>query len=151
MNIEKRSIAKCVVFTFLTFGIYQIYWIIKLMKQAVQLKDVNDDGLIETVLGIFISPVGFFLAERKFTEGCQNRGLQHSDNSILYLIVGFVGLGIVNCVLMQSDLNKLADLTEPNNFNYNYQYNPNGNFNPNGNYYQDNNFDPNNNPGGFNN
>ncbi|MCQ2462872.1 MAG: DUF4234 domain-containing protein [Clostridia bacterium] len=127
MNIEKRDIVKCIIFTILTFGIYQIYWVIKLMKQSVQFRDVNDDGLLEIVLGIFISPVGFFLAERKLTEGCQLRNIQHSDNSILYIVLGFVGLGIVDCVLMQSDLNKLADMTggQPfGGYNYNNQYNP---------------------------
>ena len=32
------------------------------------------------------------------------------DRSILYLILGFVGLGIVDYIMLQSDLNKVADI-----------------------------------------
>lgn len=111
MNIQKRSIGLCVVLSIITCGIYTIYWAVKMLKEAVQVKDMNDDGLAEILLGIFICPVGFFLAEKKLAEGCQAKGIPHEDRSVLYIILGFIGLGIVDFVLMQSDLNKIADMT----------------------------------------
>ncbi len=109
MTIENRSIAKCIILTFITCGIYGLVWAWKMAKDAVKVKDVNDDGTLEAVLTIFFPFIGFFLTEKKFAEGCQARGIPHSDNSILYLVLGLFGLGIVDFCLMQSELNKLAD------------------------------------------
>ncbi len=110
MQIEKRSIGTCVVLSIVTCGIYGIYWAVKMLREAVQVKDETDDGLAEILLGIFLCPVGFYMAEKKFGEGCQARGIAHEDRSILYLILGFVGLGIVDYIMLQSDLNKVADI-----------------------------------------
>lgn len=109
MQLENRSLAKCVILSIITCGIYGIVWGVKIARDAVKVKDVNDDGLAEILLVIFLPFIGFFLAERKLNEGCKAAGIQHSDNSILYLILGLFGLGIVDYCLMQSDLNKIAD------------------------------------------
>ncbi len=109
MNIEKRNIGTCVILSIVTCGIYGIVWAVKMLKEAVQIKDETDDGLVEILLGIFLCPVGFFMAEKKFNEGCQAKGIPHEDRSILYIVLGFIGLGIVDFIMMQSDLNKVAD------------------------------------------
>ena len=108
MAIKQRNIIACILLTLITCGIYGIYWIIMLAKEAVSVKDPNDDGLLEIVLMLFLPFIGIFLAEKKFAEGCAARGVDHSDNSILYLILGLVGLGIVSICMLQNDLNKLA-------------------------------------------
>ena len=110
MQIEKRNIGTCVLLSIVTCGIYGIYWAVKMLREAVQVKDETDDGLAEILLGIFLCPVGFYMAEKKFGEGCQARGIVHEDRSVLYLILGFVGLGIVNFILLQNDLNNVADI-----------------------------------------
>ena len=110
MKIEKRSIGTCVVLSIVTCGIYGIIWCIKMLKEAVQVKDEKDDGLVEILLGLFLCPVGFYLAEKKLGEGCAQKGIEHEDRSVLYLVLGFIGLGIVNYILMQGDLNKIADM-----------------------------------------
>lgn len=109
MQLENRSIVKCIILSFVTCGIYMIIWAIKLARDAVKVKDVNDDGLLEILLTIFIPFVGCFLAERKLNEGCQAVGIAHKDNSILYLVLGLFGFSIVSFALMQNDLNKIAD------------------------------------------
>ncbi len=108
MNIKNRNIVTAIILTLVTCGIYGIYWAIMLAKEAVSVKDPNDDGILEIVLMLFLPFLGFFLAEKKFAEGCQMKGIPHSDNSILYLILGLVGLGIVNFCMMQNELNKIA-------------------------------------------
>ena len=110
MNIEKRNIGTCVLLSIVTCGIYGIIWAVKMLREAVQMKDESDDGLAEILLGIFLCPVGFYMAEKKFGEGCQAKGIQHEDRSVMYLVLGFVGLGIVNYIMLQSDLNKVADV-----------------------------------------
>ena len=108
MNIKNRNIVTAIILTIITCGIYGIYWAICLAREAVSVKDPADSALLEIVLMLFLPFLGFFLAEKKFDEGCAEKGISHTDNSILYLILGLVGLGIVNYCMLQNDLNKLA-------------------------------------------
>ena len=111
MQLEKREIVKCILLSIVTCGIYGIIWGINIARDAVKVKDQNADALLEILLVLFLPFVGFYLCEKKLTEGCQALGIPHDDNSILYLILGIFGLGIVDYCLMQNDLNKLADAT----------------------------------------
>ena len=111
MNIEKRNIAKCIILSIVTCGIYEIYWIVKVAKEAVSVKDANDDGTLEVVLMLLLPFVGVYLAEKKLYEGASNMGLPISDNSVVYIIVALFGFWIVDLALMQNDLNKIADFT----------------------------------------
>ncbi len=112
MKIKSRNIVTSIIFSIITCGIYGIYWAIMLAREAVSVKDENDDGILEIILMIFLSFVGFFLAEKKLAEGCAEKGIEHKDNSILYLVLGLVGLGIVNFCMMQNDLNKIAEAAQ---------------------------------------
>ncbi len=108
MAIKQRNIVTCILLSLVTCGIYGIYWIIMLAREAVSVKDPADNGLLEIVLMLFLPFLGIFLAEKKLAEGCAAKGIAHSDNSILYLVLGLVGLGIVSMCMLQNDLNKLA-------------------------------------------
>ncbi len=108
MAIKQRNIVVCILLTLVTCGIYGIYWVIMLAKEAVSVKDPDDNAILEIVLMLFLPFLGFFFAEKKFAEGCQAKGIPHSDQSVLYLILGLVGLGIVNFCMLQNDLNKIA-------------------------------------------
>lgn len=108
MAIKERNIVTCILLSLVTCGIYGIYWIIMLAREAVSVKDPADNALLEIVLMLFLPFLGIFMAEKKFAEGCAARGVAHSDNSILYLVLGLFGLGIVSMCMLQNDLNKLA-------------------------------------------
>ena len=108
MEIKQRNIVTAILLTLITCGIYGIYWVIMLAREAVSVKDPEDSALLEIVLMLFLPFLGIFMAEKKFAEGCAAKGIAHTDNSILYLILGLVGLGIVGFCMLQNDLNKLA-------------------------------------------
>ncbi len=108
MAIKQRNIVTAILLTLITCGIYGIYWVIMMAKEAVSVKDASDDGILEIILMLFLPFLGFFMAEKKLYEGCTAKGYTKSDNSILYLILGLLGLGIVNYCMMQNDLNKIA-------------------------------------------
>lgn len=108
MAIKERNIVTCILLSLITCGIYGIYWVIMLAKESVSVKDPADSGILEIVLMLFLPFLGIFLCEKKFAEGCAEKGIAHSDNSILYLILGLVGLGIVGLCMMQNDLNNIA-------------------------------------------
>lgn len=108
MAVKERNIVVCILLSVLTCGIYAIYWFVMLAKEAVSVKDPADSAMLEILLMLFLPFVGLFLTEKKFAEGCADRGISHSDNSVLYLILGLLGLGIVGVCMLQNDLNKLA-------------------------------------------
>jgi hypothetical protein len=108
MAIKERNIVSCILLSVITCGLYGIYWAIMLAKEGVSVKDPEDSGLLEILLMLFLPFVGLFLVEKKLAEGCAAQGIAHTDNSILYLILDLVGLGIVSLCMLQNDLNKLA-------------------------------------------
>ena len=108
MEIKARNIVTSILLTIITCGIYGIYWVICMTREAVSVKDPADSAILEIVLMLFLPFVGFYLTEQKFNAGCVEKGIPHKDNSVLYLILGLVGLSIVNYCMMQNDLNKLA-------------------------------------------
>jgi len=110
MNIKERNIVVAIILSIVTCGIYGIYWLIMLAREAVSVKDPADSAVLEIVLMLFLPFVGFYLAEKKLAEGCAEKGIEHKDNSVLYLVLGLIGLGIVSAVMLQNDLNKIAAL-----------------------------------------
>lgn len=112
MVFEKRDCIKNIILSLVTCGIYGWFWRFQMAKDCVKLKDENDAGTLEAILMIFVPFIGFYLAEKKFAEGCQARGIEHKDNAILYLIVALL-LPIVNDYLLQTELNKVADIINP--------------------------------------
>ena len=108
MAIKERNIVSCILLTLVTCGIYGIYWTVMIAREAVSVKDPADNALLEIILMLFLLFVGIFMTEKKFAEGCAARGVAHTDNSILYLVLGLVGLGIVGMCMLQNDLNKIA-------------------------------------------
>ena len=108
MNIKARNIVTALILTIVTCGIYGIYWMIVMTREAVSVKDPADGGILEIVLLFVFSPVTWYLAEKKLAEGLTAKGIEHKDNSVLYLILSLLGLGIVPVCMIQNDLNKLA-------------------------------------------
>lgn len=109
MNIKVRNPVTGIILSLVTCGIYGIYWAICIARDAVSVKDPADNGVLEIVLMLFLPFVGFYLAEQKLAAGCAEKGIPHKDNAVLYLVLGLIGLGIVNYCMMQSDLNKIAE------------------------------------------
>ena len=110
MAIKQRNLVTCILLTLVTCGIYSIYWVIMLAKEAVSVKDPADNAVLEIVLMLFLPFLGIFLTEKKFAEGCAARGIAHSDNSVIYLVLGIFGLGIVGICMLQNDVNKFANV-----------------------------------------
>ena len=108
MNIKPRNIVTAIILTVITCGIYGIYWTIMVAREAVSVKDPADNALLEIILMLFLPFVGYMMVEKKFSEGLAAQGVAHQDNSILYLVLALVGLGIVPMCMLQNDLNKCA-------------------------------------------
>lgn len=112
--IKKRDIVPCILLTLVTCGIYGIIWFISITDDVGYVsEDRSTSGgtaflLTLITCGIY-SIYWSYMMGKKLYEAKVKRGMVASDNSILYLVLNIIGLGIVNYCLIQSELNDLAE------------------------------------------
>lgn len=113
--IKRKSIALCVLLSFVTFGIYAYYWIYRLNEESRIAADDEDGTAGAVVILLFIVTCGvygyyWFWKMGKRMEVAQRRaGFSGECRSILYVVLYLLEVTIVNYCLIQSDLNAIAD------------------------------------------
>ena len=103
-----------IILSIVTCGIYGLYWFVVLSDDV---KDYSNDqemmsggvALLLTIVtcGIFGIYWAYKLGKNMFTAQ-QINNLPATDNSIVYLLLEFFGLGIVAWAIIQSDLNAIT-------------------------------------------
>lgn len=111
--IQQRNVALAIIFSLITCGIYGIYWFIVMTNEVGKLS--NDHSftggkhfLLSIVTCGIWSYIWSYQIGKHVAEAQRQRGMIASDNSVLYLILTFFGLGIVTYALVQSDVNKMV-------------------------------------------
>ena len=112
--MTKKNIATQIVLTLITCGIYGIVWFITLTDDAANAsEDHSMSGGIAFLLTIVTCGIYAIYWAYKMgkimAKAREKAGLSANDNSVLYLILSIIGLGIVNYCLIQSDLNEIID------------------------------------------
>lgn len=113
--VKNRNIVLQIVLSLVTCGLYWIYWFITLSDDAARkADDANFNGVKALLLSIVtcgIYGIYWYYKMGKLLKAAGDKnGVAIDDNSTLYIILGIFGLGIVAYCLMQSDLNKMADV-----------------------------------------
>lgn len=111
--VSKKNVAMCVILSILTCGLYGIYWFYTLSEDAAFLgNDRSFSGGMAILLGIVTCGIytiyWYYKVGKLMFDAFDSRGMRTSDNSILYLVLGLFGLGIVNFCIIQNDINQLA-------------------------------------------
>ena len=111
--ISKRSIAVAIILTFVTCGIYGLYWFIVMTNESNSISDSKTaSGGIAFLLTIITCGIYGLYWNYKMGEKIHNAGKKYNisieNNGVLYLILYLIGLGIISYALMQKDLNKFA-------------------------------------------
>jgi len=111
--VYQRSIGLAIVLTLVTCGIYGIYWFIVLTNDTGRLSgDPDFTGGKHFLLTLITCGIWTFVwayqLGKHIAEAQRQRGLLVSDNSVLYIVLTFFGLGIVTYALAQYDINKLV-------------------------------------------
>lgn len=108
MNITKRNIAVSIILSFITCGIYGIYWMIKLNDEINEL--VGDtqatSGGVVYILSLITCGIYGLYWMYKMGEKCDKIKNSNSSTGVVYLILGLFGLSIINYCLMQDTINK---------------------------------------------
>lgn len=115
VSFAQRSIAVAIILSIVTCGIYTIYWYIKLvdeLNEAAGNVGGTSGGVVFLLTIVTCGIYGlywFYKAGELINTAKQNRGIPaDSSSSILYLILGLLGFGIINYALIQNELNKFA-------------------------------------------
>ena len=114
VKIERRDIVVAIILSVVTCGIYGLYWFYCLTDDS---NKASGDYSISAGLALLLSLVTcgiyslfwYYQMGKKMAQAGANKGITIEDNSILYLILGFFGLGIVCYCLIQNDLNRVAE------------------------------------------
>lgn len=110
--VQKRSIVSCIILTFITCGIYGIYWFICLADDVNTVSGDRDTsgGAVFLLTLITCGLYGLYWAYRcgeKIDKVKQSRGIVSSNGGILYLILYIFG-GIIAYAVIQNEINNLA-------------------------------------------
>ncbi len=109
-DLKEVDIAKSIIFSIITLGIYGIIW---LYKMARTIKTINNDKSSSGGEIVCLMLVPFYMIYWVFTRTkiikaqADNRNLKISDNAVLYLVLSLFGLNIISVALMQNDLNMI--------------------------------------------
>ena len=115
MFLTKRDIATSVILSFVTCGIYGLFWFVNIVDDTNKVSERPTDpsgGLVVlyTLLtcGIYGIYWNYKNGQKLYEAGKKyNKDIQ--DNSVLYLVLSLFGLQIVSYCFMQNDLNKFAE------------------------------------------
>ena len=109
--IQQRNIAVCIILSIVTCGIYGIYWFIVLSNDTNTVSNAENATSGGVLSLITCNIYGLYWAYKqgeKIDKAKTDRGIPSSNSGVIYLILCFVGLGIVAEALMQNELNSLA-------------------------------------------
>lgn len=110
--VKKRNIVISVILSFLTCGLYGLYWIIKVtneMNTLLYKKDATG-GFMSVVFTVITFGIYGFLWAYRLGENVDNLKRNPGGNSaLLYLLVFILGFGIVDLVLAQEAINTHLD------------------------------------------
>ena len=116
--IQQRNIALCIILSIVTCGIYGLIWFIHLSDDTNLVTTPPTNGKPHTSGGMALlltivtcGIYGYYWAYKqgeKLDNAKAARVLPVSNQSVIYLVLEIVGLGIVGWALMQSQLNEMA-------------------------------------------
>ncbi len=118
-NIDcgEANIAKCVILTIITLGVYQWIWLYSIIKNIKHMSNDEGSAVSELLCLMFVPFYWFYWVytrAKTIKQQADKRQVAMSDNSVLYLVLSFLRFGILNIALMQNDLNTIIKYTKIN-------------------------------------
>lgn len=111
--LKKRGVFVSILLSIITCGIYSYFWIGSLSNDISDCLGEQRNGAMDGFLS-FIT-CGLYLFYWNYKNGkkiadIQDRvGIRPADNSVLYLLICFIGLILVPVWIMQSNMNEIID------------------------------------------
>lgn len=110
--IKQRGVGMSILFSFLTCGIYGLFWMAFISDDMSEYLGEEKSGGTEVLLsiitcGLYMIYWNYKMGKKLYTVQ-ERAGITASDNSILYLILG-IFLSYVPMWIIQSDFNKVLE------------------------------------------
>lgn len=110
---QQRNIGLSIVLYFITCGLYGIYWMYVLTNEVGQLSgDSSFSGGKVILLSIITCGIytlfWYYQLGGKIAIAQERQGQTPKDDSVIYLILGIFGLGVVSIAIAQSNVNNLV-------------------------------------------
>lgn len=111
--VTEKSIAMCIILSIVTCGIYGLYWLYTLTEDLNALSGDPNATSGGMVILLSIVTCNIYLWYWLYKQGDTvdkvktSRGLPSGNSGILYVILAFVGLGIIAYALMQNEINTI--------------------------------------------
>ncbi len=115
--VKEKNIAVSLLLMIVTCGIYGIIWFINLTDDVRTISGDNrlsgGKALLFTILtcGIYYYYWSYQMGKSIYNANVKY-GKTSEDNSVLYLILTILGLGVVNYCLIQSELNNFSSVSK---------------------------------------
>lgn len=114
-GIARRELVTCILLTIVTCGIYGLYWMVCMVDDLNRASNEPQPTTGGTVVLLSIITCGIYSFIWMYRAGeqlCRARQIRYGypgeNNSVLYLVLSLLGLGIVSYCLIQTELNKFA-------------------------------------------
>lgn len=118
-RVQKRDIVTTILLSIITCGIYAIVWFYMITEDCGKAsgdKRINPgSSILFTLLtcGIYMHYWNYQMGKR-IALAQEKRNLRVNDKSDIYLILSIFGFGIISEILIQSELNNLAEIDNQN-------------------------------------
>ena len=111
--VKERSVAVAIILSIITCGIYGLYWLACMSDDLNALTGCNEtSGGTVVLLSIVTCGIynwyWLYKAGEKVDMLKSRNGVQSSNSSIIYLLLGIFGLSIVSYALIQDEINNHA-------------------------------------------
>lgn len=107
-GIVPRSIPLAIILSIVTCGIYGIYWMIKLNDELNQLAGEPEatTGVLVWLLSMVTCGIYSFYWVYKMGERTDKIKGINGNTGLIYMVISFLGFGIINYCLIQDTINK---------------------------------------------
>lgn len=108
---KQRSVVSVIIYSFITCGIYYLYWLYITMRDVNNYLEIVDmDSGVELLLCIFCFPYRYYWYykySQRLSDSEIKAEIAIRDDSIITLILAIFQLEIVSAALMQDRINKI--------------------------------------------
>ena len=108
--MEKRNIAVCIILSFVTCGIYSLYWFYCIASDIYKANGEENKAGMDLVLGIVTCSIymiyKYYVYGKILDDIRQRNGIAPKNDSIMFVILGIFGLSLVNECILQHNLNE---------------------------------------------
>lgn len=113
MFIRRKDVFIILILSLVTCGIYCLFWIYDTSCQlSKQLGDPSINPDLDLLLSLFCFPYTvywFYKTAKAVNQAEINSGITVNDNAILVSLLTFAGFGIISQMIIQNQLNMIAD------------------------------------------